>query len=382
MATPLTCILCGDFGAVDFLLNILLFVPLGIGLHRLGFSWRRALVLGALLSGGIELLQMKVIVGRDASLGDVLANTLGIGAGVVLSRARTAILHPEPRRARRLAWAWSALLVAVWAGTAWALGPSFPLGGQWYGAWAPDLANYAPFRGRVLMVEAGDEPVLPGGALDQGRFEASILASPTMSAVAIPGPVPRRLAPVGLVVDGDHGNILLLAQDRQDLTFAYRMRASSLKLWNPRINLRNGFSGPSGDTISIFGGVRDNVIEMRSEGGDSVRSRLLPLSASWGWALITPWDSVLGEEVHSLTALWIIGLVSVLAYWTLLARGPALAIVPVTIVILLGAIPYAAGFPPVRWSEWAAALLGAGIGALAAQRVAVTGPHGRRKGGR
>ena len=43
--TPVYCIVCGDTGSVDFFLNILLFVPLGLGLALAGFSWRRALLL-------------------------------------------------------------------------------------------------------------------------------------------------------------------------------------------------------------------------------------------------------------------------------------------------------------------------------------------------
>ena len=79
-STPLTCIVCGDRGGVDVLLNILLFLPLGFGLALADFSWRRVLILALLLSFSIELLQMKAIAGRDASLGDVLTNTFGGGS--------------------------------------------------------------------------------------------------------------------------------------------------------------------------------------------------------------------------------------------------------------------------------------------------------------
>ncbi len=87
---------------------------------------------------------------------------------------------------------------------------------------------------------------------------------------------------------------------------------------------------------------------------------------------MTPWNSVLGEEVHSLTAFWIIGLVAVLAYWSVLAGGAAFTIVPVTVALMLGAVPYAAGFPPAHWSEWVAALGGIAVGSLAARRTRVT----------
>ncbi len=101
---PLVCIFCGDFGGVDFLLNILLFVPLGLGLALAGFSWRRAVLLAGLLSFGVELLQMKIIVGRDASLGDVMTNTTGGGVGALLgSIGAGSYLQPPPVPARLLA---------------------------------------------------------------------------------------------------------------------------------------------------------------------------------------------------------------------------------------------------------------------------------------
>ena len=79
------------------------------------------------------------------------------------------------------------------------------------------------------------------------------------------------------------------------------------------------------------GALRNGAFELSSRIGDVVRTRTLPLSASWGWSLVTPWSSVLGEEVHGLTAIWIAGLMALLAYWSVRARGPALALPPVRV---------------------------------------------------
>ena len=121
-ATPLTCILCGDLGGVDFLLNVLLFVPLG-RLALAGFSWRRAVVLAALTTLGVELLQMKLVAGRDASLGDLIANTLGGGLGILIAAYWRQLVFPSAATARRHALAYALLLGWVWAGTAWRLDP-------------------------------------------------------------------------------------------------------------------------------------------------------------------------------------------------------------------------------------------------------------------
>ncbi|TFG42502.1 MAG: VanZ family protein [Gemmatimonadales bacterium] len=365
-ATPIGCLVCGDLGGVDVFLNILLFLPLGIGLGLAGFSWRRAILLAGLLSFGIELLQMKVVAGRDASLSDLITNTTGGGLGAILGVYWRRLVYPPPVPARLLALFCAVSLTGIWAGTAWAFGPTWPVGAPWYGQWAPDLGgSFKPFLGRVLAVEAGGEPLLPGRAIDEERLEDAVAANPSMAFRAVLGPQPTRLAPVGAIYDDWQRQVVLLGQERQDLTFHVRMRATLLRLWNPMVNLRDGMDGQPGDTVEAAGMLRAGVYELSSRIGGRVRTRTLPLSASWGWSLVTPWDSVLGEEVHSLTALWIIGLVALLAYWSVLAGGATLAIVPATAAVLFAAVPYAAGFPPAHWSEWVAALVGTGFGAIA-----------------
>src|SRR5438477_1941760 len=79
----LGCVLCGERGIADALINVLLFFPLGAALAATGMPWARCLLGGALLSAAVEFAQM-YIPGRDPSLGDVLSNTLGAGLGAAL----------------------------------------------------------------------------------------------------------------------------------------------------------------------------------------------------------------------------------------------------------------------------------------------------------
>ena len=71
------CLACGDGGGADFVLNIALFLPLGAALAAAGLRARTVVLLGLALSAGVELLQFSVIPGRDATVGDVVANTAG-----------------------------------------------------------------------------------------------------------------------------------------------------------------------------------------------------------------------------------------------------------------------------------------------------------------
>lgn len=374
-ATPLACIFCGNAGGVDFFLNLLLFVPLGVGLVLAGFSWRRAVVLAGLTTFGVELLQMKIVAGRDASLGDIVANTFGCGLGAIVTVKWRQIAFPDPPHARRLGLGYAVFLGWVWAGTAWALGPNLPQGGAWFGQWAPDLSNYGRFLGTPLSVAAGGEPLPPGPALNQARLEDIVTARPMISFTAVLGEPARRLAIVGGIVDGREGDLIFLAQERQDLAYRVRMRTSILKVWTPTVNLKDGMAGLPGDTVEAEGGLRDGAFELRSRIGGKERTRRLELSPSWGWSLVTPWASVLGEEASSLTAFWVAGVMAPLAYWAVLAGGASLLIPPATVLLLLGAIPKAAGFQPVHWGEWVAALAGILVGLLASRSAVRNRAH-------
>jgi len=71
-------------GPLDFLLNIVLFLPCGVLLKLLGRRASMATAAGALLSLGIESAQM-YLPSRYPSQLDVLANTLGALLGALLA---------------------------------------------------------------------------------------------------------------------------------------------------------------------------------------------------------------------------------------------------------------------------------------------------------
>lgn len=87
-----------NYNFVEFTANVLFFVPVGFfgGLlmpYRL--QWL-AVLLGGLLSCGIELSQKLFLPGRVSSLGDVLANTSGALVGcIVAALVRAAIKHRD-----------------------------------------------------------------------------------------------------------------------------------------------------------------------------------------------------------------------------------------------------------------------------------------------
>ena len=84
----------GPGAVVDAVLNVGVFIPLGLLLVAAGIRFAVALLIGLLLSVGIELSQYLAQVGRTADVNDLLTNTTGtvlgwaVGAAIVHVRRR------------------------------------------------------------------------------------------------------------------------------------------------------------------------------------------------------------------------------------------------------------------------------------------------------
>ncbi len=138
--------------SADFGRNILLFLPLGFMLAVRGMRLGHAIIAGFLISSGIELLQV-MIPGRDPSLLDVCANSLGAAA------RRAALAWPtcleQGARVGRCRRGVRAAGSPRWDGTAVA-------------------ADRSPLPRRL---DAGPGGALPGGSAwsdDRGRLAAPV----------------------------------------------------------------------------------------------------------------------------------------------------------------------------------------------------------------
>jgi len=160
----ISCIACGERATSDVLLNILLFAPLGAALALHVRSIPRCLLVAALLSATIELAQL-YIPGRDSSLGDVLANTLGAALGVTLTRTTVSWLQPSPAATARLSRTAALAAAAVCWATGTLLTPAYPDARYW-GQWTPSLAHLEVYRGRVLDATLSGLPITSGPIRD------------------------------------------------------------------------------------------------------------------------------------------------------------------------------------------------------------------------
>jgi hypothetical protein len=357
-ATPPACLVCGALGGVDVILNVILFIPIGLGLGLLGVPWPLAAAAGLGASGLVELLQMKVVAGRDASLSDLLTNSAGAILGAGLGRHWRSLLFPSSRTAGALAAGWGLAWLALATATGSGLHP-VPTGTAWYGQWAPDLGHLDRFRGEVLSARAGGAPLPPGRQEDSRAWEER-LTSPGFAVLASvrTGTPPDHLAPVVSVFDADQREVLLLGQWGGDLVYRVRMAPARLRLRNPAVRLPGGLEAPPGSEVGIAGGTSGPRFVLASDGPGGARSRVIPFSPHWTWALLFPYDYALGPEAGALTALWLFGLLLPLGWWAARAGrgGPWGA----ALVVVLGVAGLRAllGFDPAPPGEW----LGAGAG--------------------
>ncbi|HEY6947255.1 MAG TPA: VanZ family protein, partial [Gemmatimonadales bacterium] len=165
--TPLWCLRCGDLSGMDILLNVILFLPLGFGLRLAGWPRRRVLLAAFATTLLVELTQYFFIVGRDATLSDILTNTTGGLLGMVLAERFPVLLWPGPRAARRLAGAAAVFWLAVQIVTAWGDGVTLPARPFW-GQLAPELGQFDRFRGTVTEAKVAGEP-MPSARLPDTR---------------------------------------------------------------------------------------------------------------------------------------------------------------------------------------------------------------------
>lgn len=93
----------------DLILNVLIFIPLGILIHgmlrtRYGLALKislKALLAGGLFSLGVESLQ-HFSVTRDSSLIDVFTNMIGVAVGIVMDRCYYLFLNYQAKRLQML----------------------------------------------------------------------------------------------------------------------------------------------------------------------------------------------------------------------------------------------------------------------------------------
>jgi VanZ family protein len=345
------CLLCGEFGLADAIANVLLFLPVAAGVSCAGWSSRRTIVLGFLLSAAIEYTQLRVVPGRDAAVGDIIWNTVGTGLGAGIARGL-----PVRRRSGLRACFAAAVALAVIAFAGSALRPSFPPE-VYYGQWTPDLRVFEWYRGRVLSADIGGLPLPSDRLTESATVRDRLTRGTTVRVLAVAGPRTKRLAPLFSIADG----ILLVGPDGDDLVLRVRRRAIEFRLSQPDLRWRGAMAGiASGDTLKLE--VRRNERGYCLRLGDRERCGLAYTAGqSWGLVRFIPQMPAAARAILSSVFMAILGLPIGLMFRRGVAGYAAVAIAVAGALV----VPTLVGLAPTPPVQLAALLVGGVAGALA-----------------
>lgn len=373
------CIACGELGGVDLVLNVALFLPLGLAL-AMGWPGRRWIwVVPPLLSLGIEVMQLRIIPGRDASLGDLVANTTGGLLGLAVASVIPALLRSATGRS--LATAASALLIVAFSSlVAWGLLPARVRYLEWVQI-QPDRAGYAHFTGNV-SVSLFDTPRRVGTIIQpheepaeyrRGDLEARVIitdhqkANPPVEALIF------RLA--------NHNEMLVQISQRDDaLAVRFRKRGSLLRLRSPTFVL-GGVFPQSADSMVVTARSERSVARLSASSTSGEYSLDAAVTLGRGWELFSPFRAVKPASEQMLRWSFLALLLGIPAVFSWIAwRRRGLLIAALTTSVALAAIPAIAGLATSSADEWMAAAIGMTAGAAAgALATRLLGPPHEQK---
>jgi hypothetical protein len=366
------CVVCGTTGVADVLVNLLLYVPYGVGLTMLGMRPTRALALVLATTFAVELLQYRVLVGRDGTLSDVLTNTLGGTSGIVVARHWRSLALPTPRSSALLAAGWAVVWAGVLAISAYALAPTADTAGAvvW---WKPVMPPFQQFQGAL------DAVVVDGRSTVNREILPPPSPSESVSVAIRVAAEPTRVAsaPIVWIGHGDSEDVVLL-RARHDLVARFKVRGSAWRLVSPTFLLPGAFG--SREPRQVRATMAGHVLTLTAAAPNASQARSITLGPTLGWALLVPSFVRVGPRYHWYSLAWMTVFLFPLGYWAgrgALARGAVAPLDAASAGIAVGSLVMAfaaLGIVAVMmtetrpvWWEWA----GAGAAVLAGATAAM-----------
>ena len=357
--TPLTCLVCGDVGGADVLLNIALFMPLGLGLFGLRRSLRFSLAAALLLSLSIEILQYTVVTGRDATLSDVLTNTAGGMLGWLLGAFGRRLLVPGRRGAAILAGVGTLAWIMAFAVSAWALHPA-PPGGSYWGQWNHDFPDRGTFAGRVISAELDGRPLRDGPLPDTDAIRRRLASGNFHLAVRATSGRPEEDNAQIFGLANDEADIFLeWRQKDRDYEFTMRGRAAVLRFHSPELRMRRTAPGLAGVPVTLDVTWRDGVITASATAAGRVTTRALVLAPSVSWTFVWPWNRDRGGAMKAVGAIWLGLTVVMIGFWAGAERSGWVGMASGAVVGgMLWIGPRIFDLQPTSAADWLGAALG------------------------
>jgi hypothetical protein len=362
--TPLLCLVCGDNGGTDVILNLLLFIPFATGLRLAGWRWWQVTLTCTAVSFGVELSQYLWIPGRDASLSDLLTNTTGGSIAAAAAPLLRVSLAPPPREARRLVLLGVAAWIAFSVFTAWLFLPWLRTGTAV--SEHPQRSN-APraYHGTISNVVVSGL-TMPHGSLDEepsARVSDLFARESLTVSLDVVSQTPRRYRSWIYRLRVGPG-ILAVQQQGTTLVLEVPRRQAVLQVQSPTLRLPRGAPDRRDESFSIRAGEQGHLLWLESTvHGVTHRSEIV-LAPTMAWGLVMPFGYAFGPEAGFLTMIWVAALLLPLGYWAAWTekRVIAIGIVAAAVAAGLGLVPGASGTGPVPLRDWLAALIGVAAG--------------------
>jgi glycopeptide antibiotics resistance protein len=339
------CILCGQRGTADAILNVLLFAPLGFALALYRLRFRFALLIGLALTFAIEVAQHTLIAGRDASPADVLFNTSGTLLGWTFCPLVIAAASPTIAIARRFGTLWAALLLTIPLLFALLTHPSVTAH-LYYGQWTPDLGLDREYGGKLLHAELNGLYIGPHAVPHNESLEEAVatgVADLTFSAAEA---VPARSTLFAVAAERERLLLRISVRD-DDLLVSTRMRAHDLRLDAPMFRVPDALRGvPVGDTVQLRIERTSNAITATANG---VRKQT-PIRVSRAWALLY-FGPIAANREQLTSMLFLLFCSAPIGFWA--AAGGRLVLYTAAAAFSFVVLPRAVDIAPVSLFEFA-----------------------------
>lgn len=349
-------------GTVDVLLNVALFAPFGAAI-----AWGRALsirngtaalVASLVVSTTIELLQLSVITGRDPSLSDIVANTLGGVSGASIAHEGTW----SSSTWRRVSWTLALAASAVLVFAQWAIQPFVPHE-TYYVQWLPQRPAYVPFNGTLHAFALDSIQLPPGavfkaGALPDEFFEGRM----DLRARVTAGAAPHGMALIARLALRS-GEIVMLGRAEDALVFRYRANATRAGFRSPMFALPHAFATHPDSALQLEGTLRPGTATLRASDAHGFRvARSFSITTARAWTLVLPWNLAVGGSDLLFDAAWLALLFGVVAYAAARSRFRLYAAWPLELLALVFICLTSIAPVAPEWTAWIGAIAGAALG--------------------
>ena len=380
ISLPFFCIFCGSSGGVDFVLNVFLFVPLGVGLRLLLGNSVRAVFIGLLTTLVIEALQWRVIAGRDAALGDVVANSFGVWLGTFLTSVVPSLWRARGAQAIRYSMWCGALVIVIITAVAFLLLPGIKTT-TYRVQWMVTRANQDRFSGTLHSASLNSVPLRPAGWVRPGVFLDTIVLRAVISGG---DSITHRGAEILRIADFSEED-LTLGQRGNALMFRVSTYSSRFRFRSLLVALPGQFPSQGAPQTVIEARSTPAFVSLAATRGATTSSVTVRRTVGLGWTLFVPWNVGIGPGWWPANALWLGVLVFPATFFAARAAqrgsesGSRTRDTWWPVVLVIGALvvmPIAMGLSSLDAREWFGVAMGivAAIGVARVSRQGVATP--------